>query len=783
MYSFRWNKRTGGYTLVPQAGQFIASEIRPVFAPELKLVGFDTHFSFDGNETRPICWAKQNVYIYRGEEIAKLEKTQFGRPLTPKFLVKPQKLHPVDIEAMLRSVENQNLMAALVADTQKRIKELYDQFSKSCEVAYIAFSGGKDSVLLLDLCHRTLPLSVPVVFSDTDMELPDTYAMWEEVQKRYPDRIFLKAKANVSALENWNRFGPPSRTVRWCCSVHKSTPAILLLRQLHSTHLKRVQSFIGVRNDESLARSEYEDVGIGVKNASQVNAYPIISWGAHELWFYTFAEHLPINMAYQKGLPRVGCVLCPEASEKYAWFVNAIYPNVMKKYNDTILRAVDKEFETEEDRTAYLSSAGWQARKSGETLKSRIYRPEERIENNALLITVSASTWEKAFEWLKTIGTIQNDTTSRWCISCRKGKEILQFLVTLESFPEEMVCVRCSFSDTSELKLISKLVRNCFYKAIACVGCKSCEAECQNEAISFIDSQVRIDENKCIHCYNCHNVDYGCWRFKSMYVSEGSSKQLAGINKYTNFGLREDWITVFVTEKENFSQTTALGKKMIPAARAWFRQARLMQDKNCEPCKLLDLAEKYGSGRKLLWDSIWIALANHAPLIKWYVTATDVNHAYSTDDFFALMGADIKDATKRGGISAFRDMLTKSPFGVSEYPIVQLTMKGRVVETMTRIPHAVDDLALLYGLYLMAEVAEQSSFSISQLMTADFTAKYISPIVAFAMPVMTFQQQCQGLADRYSDFIQCNFTLGLDEITLKTDSKKLDDVVELMLQV
>lgn len=146
------------------------------------------------------------------------------------------------------------------------------------------------------------------------------------------------------------------------------------------------------------------------------------------------------------------------------------------------------------------------------------------------------------------------------------------------------------------------------------------------------------------------------------------------------------------------------------------------------------------------------------------------------------MGSDVKDTTKRGGISAFRDMLTKSPFGTGEFPVVQIVMKGRVVDKMTRVPHAVDDLALLYGLFLMAGIAEQSSFSISQLMSADFTAKFISPIVAFAMPVATFQQQCQGLADRYGDFIQCNFTLGLDEITLKTGAKTLDDVVELMLQ-
>ena len=167
--------------------------------------------------------------------------------------------------------------------------------------------------------------------------------------------------------------------------------------------------------------------------------------------------------------------------------------------------------------------------------------------------------------------------------------------------------------------------------------------------------------------------------------------------------------------------------------------------------------------------------------MKWFVTTTKINQAYSSDDLFSLMGSDIKDATKKGGISAFKDMLTKSPFGIGNLPIVELEMKGKLVNTMTRVPHAVDDLALLYSLFVMARQAEQTSFSVSGLMVADFSAKYVSPIVAFAMPVADFKQQCQGLADRYGDFIHCNFTLGLDEIQIKTDRKSVDDVVDLML--
>ncbi|GFH62544.1 MAG: phosphoadenosine phosphosulfate reductase, partial [Candidatus Desulfovibrio kirbyi] len=270
MYSYVWDKKTRGYLLTTQTGKFVANEIRPVFATELSMTGLGRHFEYDRHETLPLLWAQKNIYLLNGEKVAQLNNTQYGKPLNIQiFFESKLKLEPVDIEAMVAT--NADIMDIVVADAKRRTKELYDGSINRCDIAYIAFSGGKDSVTLLDICHRVLPLSVPVIFSDTDMELPDTYKVWEEIQARYPEREFICAKAESSALENWRVFAPPSRTIRWCCSVHKSTPALMCLkRKLHKSAVK-VMAFVGVRGDESYSRSFYEDATDGAKNASQLN--------------------------------------------------------------------------------------------------------------------------------------------------------------------------------------------------------------------------------------------------------------------------------------------------------------------------------------------------------------------------------------------------------------------------------------------------------------------------------------------------------------------------------
>lgn len=788
MYSYEWDPETRGILLTPNGSQFVAFEIRPVFAEELIAAGMDSRFIFNHDERRPLMWSVKNVYYADGEKLAQLNNVRLGEEPNIKYSFEgTRELIPVDVERMVE--KNSEIMGSIVSDTKRRVKELFDEDQKRCDTAYIAFSGGKDSMVLLDICNRVLPTSVSVIYSDTDMELPDTYRIWNEVQEMYPEREFLRARAESRAIDNWVTFGPPARGIRWCCSVHKSTPAIIALKKKLSKDAIKVMAFVGVRGDESYLRSMYEDSGDGKKNASQINKMPILDWGSHEVWLYIFGEGLPINDAYRKGLPRVGCVMCPESSAKYEWFMEKAYPGILDQYNKVIIETSSKTFRNKDDERDFLASMGWQARKSGTLLSDNVSNPIEKIEDNDVSLIMGSGNMDSLMEWMKTLGTICDED----------GVTVLKQTALAAPIPIRIQCkdngriqVDLSFNDEEERKRLIKPVKNILRKTISCVGCRTCEAECIHGALTFNEYRVSIDALKCVRCLKCLELDQGCWRFRSMYKPDSETVRTSNINQYFNFGIRENdrytWISNLMEMGGNFFPHVSdhpLGVKMVDSASKWFQQALLVTNKTRQPTKLVEVFRKYGSKSKLGWELIWIALANNSTMIRWFVTNTEIGKIYSVTELADMLhefDPSLSKSNVDGGLAALKDMVTKSPVG-EPGGFVQASVKGRNVQSLTRITHDVESFSVLYSLYLISIKSDRSAFSISRdFIDCDFGSSFISPIHIFNIPVDEFKKICAGLQSKYPDFIELTFTHGNDGVEVFPDKYSLDAVLDLVLR-
>lgn len=267
-----------------------------------------------------------------------------------------------------------------------------------------------------------------------------------------------------------------------------------------------------------------------------------------------------------------------------------------------------------------------------------------------------------------------------------------------------------------------------------------------------------------------------------MRVPETSGSILNGINVYKNFGLRTGFVAVFLAEREAFDQTAKINRaKQVPAAKAWFRQGLLMDAKTTAPTKLLDVFEKKGVEDPLAWDCVWMGLCNYAPVMKWLVCTLEKDVSYADADLFDLLGKDIKDVTKKGGMQALKNTLVSTPFGTGASSVCELLKKGNHTVGLIRRSRSVDPLVVLYGLYVMAEKSGRGAFTVRQMMAAEFEGEFVSPLAAFGIPPDEFKKQCMGLAAVHPDLIGCSFTLGLDEVRVFPETKSRDDVVTLIL--
>ena len=254
---------------------------------ELDFFGMDQYWDYPKNTDAPILWAEGvRRYVLNGVPVAEVQGGGFyTKPIIKRLTEDRLQLQTIDIHRLYE--ENKRLMVSLEQKAIRFIQDQHEKYSKQGFAFVCAFSGGKDSLVLLDLVAKALaPDDFYVVFSNTGMELSDTYKAVERAKNRWPQLRFEEAKCHMDATESWAEFGPPASRLRWCCAVHKSVPTILLIQKLTGKNSKAVV-FDGVRAEESLRRAKYSEVGEGVKNFLQINCHAILKWSSAEVEYWT----------------------------------------------------------------------------------------------------------------------------------------------------------------------------------------------------------------------------------------------------------------------------------------------------------------------------------------------------------------------------------------------------------------------------------------------------------------------------------------------------------------
>lgn len=183
------------------------------------------------------------------------------------------------------------------AQSLKMIERLYT----GSEI--LAFSGGKDSVVIYDLAKRVLGNDIKCIHAVTTRDPAGTLSF---IRENYPDVVLDMPSTNFGELVRKKGF--PSRMRRFCCEVLKERVGIG----------KRV--FEGMRQSESVKRSAYEPEMCDERSSMKGTKHllPILSWTDEDVWDYIRQRGLPYMKYYDSPycFKRHGCVACPLANPK-----------------------------------------------------------------------------------------------------------------------------------------------------------------------------------------------------------------------------------------------------------------------------------------------------------------------------------------------------------------------------------------------------------------------------------------------------------------------------------
>ena len=227
------------------------------------------------------------------------------------------------------------------------------------EGLYLAFSGGKDSVV----CKRLLDMAGVKYDAHYRVTSVDPPELVRFIRDTYPDveRDVPRDDAG-KPITMWNliprKLMPPTRLVRYCCEELKETGGegrmtVTGVRWAESKNREDNQGVVTI-----MSRSVHKELdgntdfrptrqgGVMLMNDNDENRKlvefcyrrhkttlnPIIDWTDAEVWRFIRQERIPYCCLYDEGFHRLGCIGCPMATRRGRSIEFARWPKYLTAY-------------------------------------------------------------------------------------------------------------------------------------------------------------------------------------------------------------------------------------------------------------------------------------------------------------------------------------------------------------------------------------------------------------------------------------------------------------------
>lgn len=185
---------------------------------------------------------------------------------------------------------------------QRSPQEIIEVAIERIPALVFACSFGAEDVALLDMIVQ-IKQDQPVFYLDTNVLFAQTYALRDEILKRYHPNLIavqptltLAEQAQAHGDRLWER--EPDR----CCDIRKVRPLQNILGQYDGW-------ITGIRREQSPTRA-HAQVFEWDQKFHMVKVNPLALWTDGQVWKYIKDHDVPYNPLHDQGYPSIGCVHC-----------------------------------------------------------------------------------------------------------------------------------------------------------------------------------------------------------------------------------------------------------------------------------------------------------------------------------------------------------------------------------------------------------------------------------------------------------------------------------------
>jgi phosphoadenosine phosphosulfate reductase len=164
----------------------------------------------------------------------------------------------------------------------------------------VCFSGGKNSIVLLNMLREECPDSMAVIYIDTGSEFPEIQAFVQKMSRLWKLNLIIMKPEKLSEKN-------PDPKICPCNNLKKTVLNEIIAKNNYDC------VFIGETTESQPLLSEI----MPAQTASQpIIVTPLISFANSDIWDIIRKFNLPFCSLYEKGFQKIDCISCSNLESK-----------------------------------------------------------------------------------------------------------------------------------------------------------------------------------------------------------------------------------------------------------------------------------------------------------------------------------------------------------------------------------------------------------------------------------------------------------------------------------